>query len=605
MSQISYSQILKVLSSEREEIEQLPRLNVTILPNITIEPFKPYLAYFAYQLGFHAEISLGEYDNIYQEAVGNQSELISRDTDFVIVFMRLEGISWDLARNFSALNRTQIEEEKTRIGAYVAEAMNGIRQNTDATILWHGFDGPLNPALGVLDYQNANGQTATVEALNNMLKAELQQLNDAHFVDLNLALMRLGSEEFYDQRYWHIAKAPYSRKALMQLASENMRFVSARVGKNKKCLVLDCDNVLWGGVLGEEDIAGIELSRVHPGSAFFEFQQEVLNLYHRGVIVSLCSKNDAEVVWQVFREHPDMLLREEHIACARINWNDKSTNIRAIAEELNIGLDSIVFVDDNLFEINFIRETLPEVTLIHLPAERAYCNREVLASCGYFDTVTLTEEDRARGKLYKAEATRKSLQAEQPSLQSYLESLGMVVEIDFADPVSIPRIAQLTQKTNQFNLTTRRYTEAEIDRLAADADADVVSLTLRDKVGEMGLIGVGILKYDAESAHIDTMLVSCRALGREVEDVFLSECLTLAQERGCKAAIGYFAPTRKNGQTADFYTRRGFQVHRHSEDEKSFIIGLSDFKRQRPACFAGTGAVLNSTVTMLSDGGDQ
>ncbi len=557
MLDVTYAEIQDFLN--KVEMDHLPKLHVAILRNVTVESMLPYLRFLAYEIGFAADIRLGNYDNIVQESLGASEGILAQHTDCVLIFMKLENLSWGLARDLARLGSENAQHEARRIQETIAGILAGIRAQTNAMILWHGFELPLYPALGIWDSQIPAGQTGVITELNGFLRTALRSVANAYYVDLNLCLARVGGRAFYDERYWHIGRAPYSREALCEIASEDFKFIRSLKGKSKKCLVLDCDNVLWGGIVGEDGLSGIRLGRTYPGSAYWEFQQEVVNLYGRGVLIALCSRNNPEDVWEVFRAHPDMLLKEEHIAAAEINWDDKPTNLRKIALNLNIGLESLVFADDSDFEINLVRRAIPEVTALHLPKDKTVEYRNILASCGLFDALAVTAEDRARGALYQSEAQRRNLKAQTPDLESYLKSLEMVVEVRFAEQSTLPRIAQLTQKTNQFNLTTRRYSEADIQKYMETEDADVLSVRLVDRYGDSGIVGVCILKYAGQTATIDTLLLSCRVLGRGLEDAVVIQALKLAKQRGCEMVIGEYRPTAKNAQVKDFFPRQGFE----------------------------------------------
>lgn len=556
MNELSYSQIQELLN--KTDLSHLPTLRIAVLRNIMIEPIEPYLRYFAYQMGFKAVVQFGEYDNVFQEAVGCREDLLNKETDCVLVFLKLETLSWDLSRNFSGLDPNTKLSEVERIQGTIEAVLQGIRMQTGAMILWHGFELPLYPSYGIWDSQIDSGQIATISKLNEFLRKTLQNMTNAYFVDLRLCVANIGAKSFYDPRYWHIGRAPYTREALREIAFENFKFIRSLKGKNKKCLVLDCDNTLWGGIVGEAGLSGIKLGKEHPGSAFYELQQEIVNLYNRGIIIALCSKNNEADVYEVFEKHPDMVLQEKHIATAQINWNDKVVNLRQIALDLNIGLDSITFMDDSEFETNLIRDALPEVDVIHLPKNRAVEYRDILASYGCFDTLTVSEEDRKRGPMYKVEAGRKKLKANATDMESYLKSLEMMVDICFVNDFAVPRLAQQTQKTNQFNLTTRRYSEANIQEFMKADNADVLFLKLSDKFGDSGIVGTCILRYQNGMSIFDTLLLSCRVLGRGVEQLFLAQALKLAQKRGCKLAVGEYYPTPKNSQVEFFYSQNGF-----------------------------------------------
>lgn len=554
---LTFAEIQDVLNQISVENQQ--ELHISVVRNITVEPIEPYLAYFAYQMGFAVQVQWGGYDSSIQDAIASNPQLFNSQTDCVLIFLKLEVLSARLAQCFPTLTVEEIDAECDRILEYTQTIIQGIRRQTTAMILWMGFERPLYPSWGILDLQKQMGQTTTIQRLNAAIQSLLLQQENSYFVDLDLPLARIGSQNYFDYRYWHIGRSPYTRQGLCEIATEVFKYIRALKGQNKKCLVLDCDNTLWGGVIGEDGLAGIKLSaNSYPGSSFYEFQQEILTLYHRGILIALCSKNNEAEVWDVFNNHPDMVLQESHIACAQINWDDKAQNLRQIAAELNIGLDSLVFVDDSEFEVNLVRQLLPEVETIHLPSKRSTDYRLMLASCGWFDTLALTQEDLGRGAMYSAARQRTQAQQQFTSIIQYHESLEMVAEISFADEFSVPRIAQLTQKTNQFNLTTQRYSEADIVDFMHRSKSDVLYLHLEDKFGLYGIVGVCIVTYQDAHAVIDSLLLSCRVLGRHVEDAFLHEIIKLATYRECQTIEGQYQPTPKNMQVQSFYCDRSF-----------------------------------------------
>ncbi len=433
---MSYRKIQEFLAGK--EYKDFPELRVTILRNVTVEAIEPFLKYYIGQLGFQVKCFFGLYDNIFQEAVGGNEQTLNEDTDCVLIFTKLENLSWKLSRTFGILSHEEIEREKDVIATYFDQVVEGIRRQTNAPILWFGIEMPLFPSLGILDFQGNHGQGQVVYELNYTLRKKLQETKNGYCVDMNNLMVKVGGNDFYDSRFWHIGKAPYSKKALEEMAKETRKFLAALKGKNKKCLVLDCDNVLWGGIVGEDGLSGILLGKEYPGSSYYEFQVEVLNLLHRGVIVALCSKNNEGDVWEVFEKHPDMVLKKEHIASYQINWDDKPFNLRKISENLNIGLDSLVFIDDSEFEVNLVRKEAPEVTAIHFDVNKAVLYRDQLAGCGLFDTLTISDEDKMRHRAYQEEFSRKNLKAKATDLESYLRSLNMIVEVRFCDESPFP-----------------------------------------------------------------------------------------------------------------------------------------------------------------------
>ena len=558
MEKINFAKI----QNELRTVDQstLPNFSITVLRNITLEPAEIYWKYLAYKLGYKATVQWGRYDRILDEAIEGKDDLFGPNVNFILVFMKLENLSSGLARNFAGLNDQQIDAEINRTNNYVIEVLERIHQKTQVPILWHGFEIPSYPAGVMCDGQLKKGHASTIGHLNECLKESLQKTSDAYFVSLNRILSRLGHKSYYDSRLWHIGQLPYTLEGLYEIAVEDFKWIRAIKGKNKKCLVLDCDNVLWGGIIGEDGLTGIKLDKTYPGSMYYEFQQEVLNLYHQGILIALCSKNNEEDVFEVFEKHPDMLLKREHIVTAKINWRNKAENLKQIAEDLNLGLDSLVMIEDSPFEAGLIRRFLPEVEVLEFNAEKPFEYRNILASCGLFETLISSKEDQARTRMYQTETRRKEIKREAVSLEDYYKTLEMELAIHLADDFSVPRLAQLTQRTNQFNFTTRRYTESDVRKFQKDSLADILYIRLKDKFGDSGIVGVCILKYKDQKAVIDTFLLSCRVLGRAVEKVFLKQAFCLAQKKECTSVIGEYYPTPKNVQVKDFYPSQGFEM---------------------------------------------
>jgi FkbH-like protein len=426
-------------------------------------------------------------------------------------------------------------------------------------VLWNNFPLPAQPTLGILDAQSEISQAQTVLRLNEEIRRLALQVPDTYVVDFMSLLARLGSTQGLDERQWQASRVPLGRQALVPAGQLYGRFARALRGRSRKCLVLDCDNTLWGGVVAEDGAAHLALGKDStPGRYFTAFQQQILDFHDRGVLLALCSKNNEADVLAVLRDHPEMLIREHHLATWQINWDDKVTNLRRIAADLNIGLDSLVFVDDSPFECGLVRAQLPEVATIELPGDPSAFVAHLLDG-GHFDALTLSAEDRARTRMYREEGARRKLRKGAGTLEEYLHSLDLVAEIDLIDEGLVPRVSQLTQKTNQFNLTTRRYAEGEIRALANSASHAVLALKLGDRIADLGTVGVAILAFHGVEAEIDTLLLSCRALGRGAEDALLAAVLNLAQDRGCTWIRGRYVPTPKNQQVADFFARRGFR----------------------------------------------
>jgi len=571
---------------ESYESDNFPLLNIVILRNITVEAITPYLQYFSLRMGFNADIKFGSYDNVLQDALDKEANLLNKDTDGVMVFTILDTLSPKLANSFTQLEPSEIEKEKDQVKNYIVTTLSGIRSKTSATINWHSFELPINPAFGIIDHTSSIMQTSTINELNEFLKYQLREVKNGYFIDINISRALIGAKQFYDNRYWHIGKAPYTLDALKEISIDNFKLFRALKGKNKKCLVLDCDNTLWGGIVGEDGINGIKLGPDYPGSTYLEFQQEILSLYHRGIILALCSKNNEQDVWDVMDNNQYMLIKREHISTATINWDDKASNIQKIASDLNIGLDSLVFIDDNEFEINLVKEMLPVVEIIHLPINKSATYKSLLASCGLFDNLSITNEDKNRSKLYKTEALRKeSSRAFVGDINAYYESLLMNVCVNKADKISIPRIAQLTQKTNQFNLTSNRYSESDIQIFCENNDLDVIFVKLEDRFGNMGIVGCAIVKYYDDRAEIDEFLLSCRVIGRGLEIILLNTCIDLVRDRNIPKLVGLYIQTNKNDQVKEFYSKQGFCLVEQDGKGKKFTFKTKNKSMINPTYF--------------------
>lgn len=397
-----------------------------------------------------------------------------------------------------------------------------------------------------------------IDAFNRDLIAGLDGTTDI-VLDVAALAETIGLARWHCPAQWNLAKLPFADTYIPIYADHVGRLLGAMRGKSRRCLVLDLDNTLWGGVIGDDGLEGIEIAEGHAvGEAFRAVQKLALDLRRRGVVLAVSSKNDDAVARSAFRDHPEMLLREEHLAVFQANWNDKATNIKAIADELSLGLDSFVFLDDNPVERGIVRQMLPEVAVPELPADPAYYAR-TLAAAGYFESTTFSDEDRQRAEFYERNAQRVALKNSIGDVQAYYDSLDMEIHFGPFDQIGRSRIVQLINKSNQFNLTTRRYTEAEIAALERDPDCFTLQVRLTDAFGDNGMISVVICHPQSPKAWaIDTWLMSCRVLGRSVEQMVLRELVLRARERGVTQLVGRYVPSGRNGMVKDHYAKLGF-----------------------------------------------
>jgi len=373
-----------------------------------------------------------------------------------------------------------------------------------------------------------------------------------------------------DRRFYYSAGSAISLPFTRMLSEEYLRYILPIKSKNKKCLILDLDNTLWGGVAAEEGLSGIKLDPSGPGRAYYDFQKEILNLYKKGILLAVNSKNNADDVSDILDNHPYMLLRKKHFSAVKINWQDKASNMREICEDLNIGLDSLVFFDDSPLERDYVKSELPCIKVVNVP-EDASRYADVLKNLVDFETLIITAEDLKRNNLYESGKKRSEYMTGFKNMDAYLAGLDINLTIGYAQEFTIPRITQLIMKTNQFNMTTRRYNLQEIKSMVSSDKYAVISCSAADRFGDYGIIGACIVYVDSGEALIDTFLLSCRALGRNIEKAFLYAVVRILREKGFKKIRSIYIKTSKNLQNIDFYPRAGF-IRTHSVNDESFYI---------------------------------
>lgn len=411
-----------------------------------------------------------------------------------------------------------------------------------------------------------------IAAYNQNLNAIALSRPLTKVIDFDDFLQYVRNQQFIDWRYYFMYKTLLNPGLSAHFSAWFRRQWLAIEGKRKKCLVLDLDNTLWGGVLGEDGKEGIKLGNSYPGNAYKTFQKMLLEASKLGVLLAIASKNNEDEVWEAIENHPDMILKKDHFAAWRINWNDKAKNIKEIAEELNIGIDSIVFIDDNPIERNWILQALPDVIAPEFPNSQyklVTFFQEVYNS--YFQLYDPTSEDKEKLLLYKQNSLRQQSQLHFTRIEDYIASLDTRIFIREADSFSIPRIAQLTQKTNQFNLTTHRYTEPDISDFITSGHL-VYSASVTDKFGDNGITAVCILKRISPiKAEIDTYLLSCRILGRFIEYAIMKKLLNIAFDNGISEVSASFIPTSKNSHSELFFETLGFEVIENVPYKKYFL----------------------------------
>ena len=563
--------------SQSERIK--PRLGlssfrVAILRSYTIEPLVPLLRADALMHGIDLAVHIGALNAYPREVHDPASGVYKFQPSVICLAVQTRDVLPELWNNQVELGSPAFDSLVDRTRSEFQGLVNAVRSHSQAYVVLNTFDLPPFPSAGILDSQKNISQAEALRTLNREIVRICSEHHGVYVFDYDAAVACFGRLGWYDEAKWLSIRMPFRADALAHLAAEYMRVLLPLAGRVSKALAVDLDNTLWGGIVGEDGPDGIKLGPDYPGNAFVEFQRALLDLHQRGVILAVCSKNNPGDALEVLSRHPAMLLRPHHFAATRINWNNKAQNLSEIAAELNIDTSALAFVDDDPKERGEIRALMPEVRVIDLPTDPAgYAF--ALRSAPVFERLAVSAEDKLRGAHYLAERKRVEMKTSSASLEDYYRSLGIKVEFREAGAAALARVTQLTQKTNQFNLTTKRYGEQQIAGFAAQESCKVYALSASDRLGEYGLVGVAIVSQEAETCELDTFLMSCRAMGRGIETAFLAHIAAECARRGARRLRGWFLPTAKNVPASGFYPSHHFRLVREENGARLFEYDLS------------------------------
>ena len=558
----------------REDITYTP-VRIAVLGGSTTDDIRNILELFLLAAGIQPVFYQSEYSKFYEDAVFGNEELDAFQPEIVVVFTSVVNIvNWpDIADGVVA-----VQEKLAAEYGRLAEVWEAIKRRYHAVIIQNNYESPCAGGMGSLDAVAETGQGSFVAALNGKM-VEYARFHEGFYIhDLNGLAARTGLHKWYNPTQFCAYKFAMDYDVMPDVSLGLARIIRAVLGKSKKCLVLDLDNTLWGGVIGDDGAENIKIGHETPSAeAYTTFQKYVLRLKERGIILAVCSKNEEDIAKSGF-EHPDSVLKFTDFASFKANWLPKNENIVAIAKEINIGLDSLVFIDDNPAERQIVRDTLPEVAVPEVDAGDVFSYIRAIEEAGYFETVSVSADDLQRNASYQANKARQELATAAVSYDDFLKSLQMQAEIQAFQPVYYDRIAQLTGKTNQFNLTTRRYTRADIERMANDSHYITLYGRLSDKFGDNGLISVVIGEKRGQEVHILLWLMSCRVLKRGMENAMLDALVANAQIAGCTKLIGYYYPTKKNKMVASLYQSFGFSDAGADGDGTMWKLSLEGYK---------------------------
>ena len=546
---------LTLKKNAKQDMSDLKKCKIAILGDCSTQHLATALKGYGYKEGYNLDIFDSDYNQIDSQIMDDESELYKHAPDAVLIYMSTEKL-YEKFCETSLENRENFADITIeRINQY----WNGINSKIKTNLLQFNFIEVDDRAFGNYGNNTPASFIYQLRKLNYGLMELASTVKNAFLIDLSTIQNQYGRQTVHDDKLYYIAKMPLSTNILPEVAKQILDVIKSLNGKFKKCVILDLDNTLWGGVIGDDGLKSIQIGELGLGHAFSEFQMWLKELKNRGIILAICSKNNEDIAKEPFEKHPEMVLRLDDISMFVANWEDKASNIKYIQETLNIGMDSMVFIDDNPFERNLVKSMIPDITVPDLPEDPALY-LSYLKSLNLFETTSYSENDKDRTKQYQAQAQRTTMQSSFENFDDYLKSLEMKATVHSFDEFEFPRISQLTQRSNQFNLRTVRYTEAEIEQIAKDDKYLTLSFSLKDKFGDYGLISVVIMeKQNENTLFLNTWLMSCRVLKRGMEEFIINSIIKTAKENGFSKVVGEYIKTPKNAMVENIYSKLGFE----------------------------------------------
>ena len=549
------------------------KVSVCIMGDVATQFLAQSVKGYGYECNLNLNVVDIDYNQIDIQTMDADSELYASNSDYILIYMSTEKLYEKFCHTDIEL-RDKFAELHIE---YIKTVHDRISSNVNSKILQFNFIEINDNIFGSYSNKVPVSFIYQIKKLNYLLNEYAITAKNMFIIDLSSLAVKYGYDFILDEKYYYSAKMTLSIKGLPYVAKSVIDVIKAISGSIKKCVILDLDNTLWGGVIGDDGLGGIQIGELGAGHAFSDFQAYFLELKKRGIILAVCSKNNEDTAKEPFNSHPEMVLRLSDIAVFVANWEDKASNIKYIKETLNLGYDSLVFIDDNPFERNLVKSVLPEVTVPDMPEDPALY-LSYIRSLNLFETASYSSEDIGRTEQYQAEIGRKSLEASYSNIDDYLKSLEMQAEAKVFDEFHYSRIAQLTQRSNQFNLRTIRYTEADIEKISKDGNYLTIYFTLKDKFGDHGLISVVIMKkLDSDTLFIDTWLMSCRVLKRGMEEFIINKVIDTAAKNRYKTVQGEYIKTAKNAMVEKIYEKLGFKYN----GSNTYIVDVNAFIKHK------------------------
>jgi FkbH-like protein len=558
---------IKIKDLRERKVVKLKDIGIAVLSSYTLKNIQYPLEYKLLLNGFDPKISYGGYQQFIQEFLDPTSWIHSSEINLIFLAISTNTYLNDLEDKLLNMDSKEVYNYISEKIFFLKNAI--LNSKINAKIVITTLDMPVYSPFGILDLIKEPGMAYAIQLFNKQLIEMSNSMKNVTLLDFNKMLLKIGTEKAFDEKLFRLGKILLSQEGINELSDELVSIINASYGNVKKCLVVDLDNTLWGGVVGEEGYQGIKIGGTNIGEIYAEIQKIILNYKKRGVLLAICSKNNENDVREVFLKNKNMILKEDDFVVKAINWEPKSKNIASIAKKLNIGVDSLVFLDDNPAERLEVKTAIPSVEVIDFPEDISLLPK-TLKSLNYFNTLSITEEDKKRSELYLEEIKREELK-EEYKLEDYLVILNTSIKVKKNDIDSIDRITQLINKTNQFNLRTQRYTLEQVKAFMESEESSVYSLEVFDKFGALGLTGVAILNNG--NSFIDTFLLSCRILSRKIEYQFFNEIVKSLKNP--EKLIAEYLPSPKNQQVESFYDNLGFKLVDNKNGAKRYEIFIN------------------------------
>jgi len=547
------------------------KIRISILSSFTLNGIEEIFQVKCDEKKVSCNTCLGAYNQYNQEILDPKSQLYQFQPNITFLILDTRSILEDLWYFPYSIDEKQRQNFVEKKFKEIENLITIFLKNSNSKLIISNFFIPTNSNYGIFETKSNFGLQKMINTLNNNLQDYIHNLDSVYLFDMNGFISKHGENNIFDSKQFLFGDIKISLDFIPHLVNDLMGYVIATLGISKRCIVLDLDNTLWGGIIGEDEFDGIKLGSDPSGKAFVEFQKYLLGLHNRGILLAINSKNNFDDAIKVIEEHPDMILKKEHFASIKINWNDKVSNIKEISDELNFGLENFVFFDDDPLNREFMKSSLPQVLTVDLPADPSKYVRTI-QEMNEFNLLKITDEDKQRGVMYSQQRDRKTLEKSSNNLEDFLKNMDLKVTIKKADNFTIPRISQLILKTNQFNLTTKRYSLEDIQKMSQNDNMLIGCAQVEDKFGDNGITAAFIVeKIGTKEWILDTFLLSCRVMGRQIEKSILGYIIKIAKQNNVDKISANFIPTKKNQPIKNFLPDCGFKK------EKDFwSISLND-----------------------------